>query len=344
MSQLLENCDDAAFASDYSSDSPVTVLTEDRRRADRGRAKSAGQSCGARGRTRRNSLRGRAERLLRTELGYIYHPCFDAPGAKQEILETLPQEGRTGRKPPEGADSYLAHLYEIPLLTREEEAHLFRKMNFLKFQADRLRRRIDPATARKKQLDSIEDLQRQALEVRNRIVESNLRLIFSLAKRYAAVGSAAFDEFMSEGHVTVLRAVEKFDFSRGVKFSTYATWSILNGFNALLKKEGTIQRRHIPDHVEGIAESLADHRVSLQEEKSLQELRQSVGDLLLNLNGRERRIIQARFGFDDHRAPTLRELGEEIGVSKERVRQLQERALRKLQTLAKRDTLGVSEC
>jgi RNA polymerase sigma factor (sigma-70 family) len=274
--------------------------------------------------------------LAQTELGYLYHECFVDRKAKREILEPPPNAfaKRPQAAPPRGADFYLAHLFEVPLLSKEEETYLFRKMNYLKFRADRLRRRLRPAKATEEQVAEIERLQREALDLRNRIAEANLRLIFSLAKRYATVGSPAFDEFISEGHLTLLRAIEKFDFSRGVKFSTYATWSILNGFNAMLKKEGAVQRHQVSDQSEGVAESLADHRVTVEQEKSLERVRQTVGDLLLNLNVRERKIISARFGFDAERPPTLRELGEEMGVSKERIRQLQERALQKLQSLA----------
>jgi RNA polymerase primary sigma factor len=212
-------------------------------------------------------------------------------------------------------------------------------MNYLKFRADRLRRRLNPKTATLRQLADIERLQREALATRNGLVEANLRLVFSLAKRYATVGTAAFDDFISDGHMTLMRAIEKFDFARGVKFSTYATWSVINGFNALLKKESSVQRRHVSDQMEGVAESLTDHRVSKTMERSLEELQQSVGALLENLNARERRIIEARFGFGIDPPPTLKKVGERIGVSKERVRQLQERAVQKLRELAEEQHL-----
>jgi RNA polymerase sigma factor (sigma-70 family) len=234
---------------------------------------------------------------------------------------------------PRDADFYLAHLFEVPLLTRDEEVFLFRKMNYLKFCADRLRRRLRPAKATEAQVVAIERLQAEALEIRNRIAEANLRLVFSIAKRYAAVGTTAFDEFISEGHLLILRALEKFDFSRGVKFSTYTSWCILNGFHAMLKKEGAIQRRHVGDQ-EGVAELCADYRLSLEQEQSLALARRTVGELLLCLSVRERKIIAARFGLDTDDPPTLRELGEEMGVSKERVRQLQVRALEKLRSVA----------
>ena len=278
----------------------------------------------------------RAERLLRTEIGYLYHHSFDYVNAEKKILRPPavdPAISRT-RRAPSGADSYLSRLYEVPLLSQEEETHLFRKMNYLKFRADRLRQKLNPRTATVSQLDKIERLQAEAQEARNQIIEANLRLVFSLAKRYASVGSAAFDEFMGEGHVTLMRAVEKFDFSRGVKFSTYATWAVVNGCNALLKKQNPANRQTYWQSVDGVEDSIADYRTTAGEERSVQELRHAVGQLLLGLNSRERAIIEARFGFDLNQSPTLKELGEGLGISKERVRQLQQRALAKLRELA----------
>jgi len=247
------------------------------------------------------------------------------------------------RRAPTGADFYLARLYEVPLLSQEEETYLFRKMNYLKFRADRLRQKLSPLRATSDQVEKIERLQADAQEVRNQIIEANLRLVFSIVKRYASVGSAAFDEFMGEGHVTLMRAVEKFDFSRGVKFSTYATWAIVNGCNALLKKQSAQQRQQLSHSAEGIEDAVPDHRVTAVEEQAVQDLRQVVGELLLGLNSRERAIIEARFGFEVHQSPTLKELGDDLGISKERVRQLQQRALQKLRELAETQKLELPD-
>jgi RNA polymerase primary sigma factor len=279
--------------------------------------------------------RERAERIAQTELAYVYHASFDERGANRRILHEPPASEEGERARPRGrVDSYMARLLEVPLLTQPEEKFLFRKMNYLKHLAERLRRQLKPARATDEQLDRIEDLQRAALAVRNRIIEANLRLVFSIAKRYAMIGSSAFDDFVSEGHLTIVRAIDKFDFSRDVRFSTYATWSLLNGCNALAKKEGKLVRRQAPDEVDSLAESELDHRTSYEQELSLDRVRKTMGRLLLDLDARERTIISARFGFRGGRAPTLRQLGQELGVSKERVRQLQERALQKLRGLA----------
>jgi RNA polymerase sigma factor (sigma-70 family) len=345
MTRIYQGYQKKDLRTDCIHESNVLVLSDEDVGGDKHGKRGGGGRRGSSGKSRstRKSRRERAQRLLDAELDYIHHSSFEEANADREILQQ-PEDRprRNSRKPPQNADFYLAHLYEVPLLSREDEGFLFRKMNYLKFCADRLRKSLDPERATVRQLNKIEQLQRAALDVRNEIVEANLRLVFSLAKRYATAGTPAFDEFISEGHLTVMRAVEKFDFSRGVKFSTYATWSVLNGFNAMLKKQGNAQKRIVSDQSEGIADSLADHRVSLSEERSLLELRRSVGELLENLNGRERKIIEARFGFDADKPPTLRELGETMGVSKERVRQLQERAIHKLQSVADEEAIDFS--
>lgn len=319
--------------------SPPPVLT--RKGAKPDPAAPLGQNGSAESRL---ALRRRAECLLRTEIGYLYHATFDEPRAEKKILRPVAAaRGMRTRRAPTGADFYLARLYEVPLLSQEEETYLFRKMNYLKFRADRLRRKLNPLTATSDQVEKIERLQADAQQVRNQIIEANLRLVFSIAKRYASVGSAAFDEFIGEGHVTLMRAVEKFDFSRGVKFSTYATWAIVNGCNALLKKQSALQRQQVCHSAEGIEDAVPDHRVTAGEEQAVQDLRQVVGELLLGLNSRERAIIEARFGFEVHQSPTLKELGDDLGISKERVRQLQQRALQKLRELAEVQNLELPD-
>ena len=130
----------------------------------------------------------RARRILGVKLEYMPHPSFEEPEARATILGPMPvpADGKAPRrtKPPKGLPPYLADLYENPLLSREQEMHLFRKMNYLKFLANRLRERVEPARARTAVLDEIERLQEEALAVKNQIIRANLRLVVSIAKRH----------------------------------------------------------------------------------------------------------------------------------------------------------------
>ena len=130
----------------------------------------------------------RARRLLEVKLEAMSHPSFDDPAQHAEIVGPWPEpaDGRAPRrtKAPKGLPPYLSSLYEVPLLSREQEAHLFRKMNFLKHQANKLRDAIDPTRVKTAELDRIEALQEESLAVKNQIIRANLRLVVSIAKRH----------------------------------------------------------------------------------------------------------------------------------------------------------------
>src|SRR5437588_1760753 len=129
----------------------------------------------------------RAERLLAQPLEYIHSPVFDDLSAETAILGRMPNldEYETQRQQmriPKDAPPELASLYQMPLLSKAQEQHLFRKMNFLKHQANRLRAGLDPTRARIQDLDKIEELQNQAAAIRDQLVSSNMRLVVSIAK------------------------------------------------------------------------------------------------------------------------------------------------------------------
>jgi len=132
----------------------------------------------------------RARRLLDQPLEYIYHPSFDDPTLEVEILAPMPaadeyEMQRRSMKVPKDAPPELAPLYEVPLLNKEQEQHLFRQMNFLKHRAALLRKDLDPAHARIQDLQQIEELQQQATAVKDRLINCNMRLVVSIAKRHA---------------------------------------------------------------------------------------------------------------------------------------------------------------
>jgi RNA polymerase primary sigma factor len=173
----------------------------------------------------------RARRILELPLEYMYHPSFDKPGVDKEFLGPTPVPETPTRKMrgPSGLPPYLSALYEVPLLTREQEYHLFRKFNYLKHKAARLREGLDPAHARTSVMNEIEQLYEEAVKVKNEIVQANLRLVVSIAKRHVSA-SEDFFSLVSDGNMSLIRAAEKFDFSRGNKFSTYASWAIMKNY------------------------------------------------------------------------------------------------------------------
>ncbi len=286
----------------------------------------------------------RALRLLETKLEYMAHPSFDDPALRGEILAEMPEplDGKPARrtKAPKGLPPYLASLYEVPLLAREQEMHLFRKMNYLKFLADRLRRSIDPAKARTADLDEIERFGDEALAVKNQIISANLRLVVSIAKRHVGPSNDFF-HLVSDGNMSLIRAVEKFDYSRGNKFSTYASWAIMKNFARTIPEENFRRDRFVTGHEE-MFEAAADNRSDEHEYESAQKrMQDAVKGMLGRLDERERRIIVSRYGISGASEQTLEQLGKELGITKERVRQIESRAQDKLRKIAGEEKLDL---
>ncbi len=279
----------------------------------------------------------RAKKILGTKLEFMPHDDFSNAAKAPEMLGPMPEppDGKTPRKskPPKGLPPYLASLYEVPLLTREQEMHLFRKMNFLKHQANQRREKIDPTRAKTNELDEIEQLQEDALAVKNQIIRSNLRLVVSIAKRHVGPSNNFF-ELVSDGNMSLIRAVEKFDYARGNKFSTYASWAIMKNFARTIPEENYRRDRFVTGHEE-MFEAAADNRIDEHEYESAQKRNQeAVRGMLNHLDDRERKIMISRFGLDGTSEKTLEQLGRELGITKERVRQIESRAQDKLRKIA----------
>jgi RNA polymerase sigma factor (sigma-70 family) len=281
----------------------------------------------------------RARRLLDQPLDYILHPSFDDPSKEAEILAPMPgAEDYEARKRdlrvPKDVPPELAPLYDVPLLNKEQEQHLFRKMNFLKHKAHKLRERLDPAHARIQDLKRIEDLQDEAARAKEHLISCNMRLVVNIAKRHSGQTDNFF-ELVSDGNMSLIRAVEKFDFSRGNKFSTYASWAIMKNFARSIPEERHRRERYLTGHEE-LFEAAADNRSDEHEILAAAEQKvQQVNRLLEYLDPRERQIIRMRAGLDDHgRGMTLEEIGQEMGITKERVRQLNVRIMKKLRDIA----------
>ncbi|TWU07880.1 sigma-70 family RNA polymerase sigma factor [Stieleria varia] len=286
----------------------------------------------------------RRDRIMELPLDYIYNEDFETAVRESEYLGPEPEPATAPRKVrvPSGLPSYLASLYDVPLLTREQEYHLFRQFNYLKHKASRLRETLDGINGAKSAvMDEIEKLYEDAVRVKNRIVQSNLRLVVSIAKRHVA-STDDFFALISDGNMSLIRAVEKFDYSRGNKFSTYASWAIMKNFARTIPSEFK-HRDRFRTTTEELFLSRQDERQDPYAEETVQRSRQRELSKILNrLDEREQMIISARFGLQRGSEPlTLKQVGEEMGVTKERVRQLEARALAKLRSAADEANIDV---
>ncbi len=290
----------------------------------------------------------RARKIMEFSLDFIGNDEFAkihrSPAREQGVLGPMPESNQPAKKPrlPSGLPPYLASLYEVPLLAREQEEHLFRKMNYLKYRASQLREQLDPARPRRAPMDKIEAMNDQVVTTKNQIVRANLRLVVSIAKRH--VGTAeSFFELVSDGNMSLMRAVEKFDYSRGNKFSTYATWAIMKNFARTIPGEHRYRDRFRTSTSEMFATTEDDRsdRVGLE----LAQLRHEavVQRILGRLDEREQEIIVRRFGLRRGEEPlTLKQVGVEMGVTKERIRQIETRALSKLKQAADEEKIELS--
>ena len=269
---------------------------------------------------------------------------------------------------------YLREIGRVPLLSAEEEVRLAQRME--RGKVERLK-----AMPNRRYVDDGEEAQR-------RLTEANLRLVVSVAKKYIGRGMSLLD-LIQEGNIGLIRAVEKFDYTKGYKFSTYATWWIRQAITRAIADQARtiripvhmvetinrlirISRRLLQDlgrepKSEEIAEQMeisaekvreiikvSQEPVSLEtpigeeddshlgdfiedhtalapaDAASHQLLKEQVEDVLDSLTERERKVLQLRFGLDDGRSRTLEEVGKEFHVTRERIRQIEAKALRKL--------------
>jgi RNA polymerase sigma factor (sigma-70 family) len=285
----------------------------------------------------------RAELLFEQPIDFMDSPEFHKSDADRVILGPPPEVDKKASrvKPPPGLPPYLASLYSIPLLTREEEGYYFRKMNFLKFKAAKLRSRIDRSRPRARDLDTLEELLAKAVEVKNFLIRSNLRLVVSIAKRHMTPATNFF-EMVSDGNMSLIRAIEKFDYTKGNKFSTYATWAIMKNYARSIPAEYTLLDRFRTGNDEVFHASPDDRGSQYEEELVNSRQHQVIMSILEQLDERERAIITHRYGLEQGSEPlTLEEVGTKFGVTKERIRQLESRALQKLRKIAHEERLDV---
>ncbi|MGD0898002.1 MAG: sigma-70 family RNA polymerase sigma factor [Thermoguttaceae bacterium] len=278
----------------------------------------------------------RAQRILELPLDYIPNEEFARamrmPKREKRILAEMPAADEPAKKArlPAGLPPYLASLYEVPLLGRAQEAHLFRRMNYLKYKASRLSRKLDPAAPKASLMDQVERLYEDAVTTKNQIVRANLRLVVSIAKRH--VGPAEnFFELVSDGNMSLMRAVEKFDFARGYKFSTYASWAIMKNFARTIPDAHRYRDRFRTSQSEMFSTTQDGRSDQVEQESSQLQREAQVEKILGRLDDREQKIIIRRFGLQRGQEPlTLKQVGAELGVTKERIRQIEARALSKL--------------
>jgi RNA polymerase primary sigma factor len=276
--------------------------------------------------------RVRAEELTERRIKFIDSPEFQAPDADRRILgpqpagalraPAIPDDGRICK----GLPTYVARLRSVPLLSPELERFLFRKMNYLKYKAQLLVEKLDHANATPAAREAIDGLLERAARVKDEILEANLRLVVSIAKRRRRAGQD-LSELISDGNLALMRAADNFDYQRGFKFSTYATWAIINSY----ARSTRTPRLRLQTNREKLGEVVDRHTDEEPSGDQLGLVRGAVDRMLAQLNPRDRAILSQRYGLGELSEPqSLAEIGRRLSLSKERIRQLQVRAMLRL--------------
>lgn len=229
---------------------------------------------------------------------------------------------------------YLNEIGMVPLLTAEEERELAQVIE----AGAEARERMERGERTREVRRAIA----AAEAAKDRFIRANLRLVVSVARRYPLPPGMELLDLVQEGNLGLIRAVEKFDYSRGNKFSTYASWAIMKNFARTIPNEFK-HRDRFRTTAEELFLARQDERTDPYAEENAHQRRQrELGRILNRLDEREQKIIVARFGLGRGNEPaTLKEVGEELGVTKERIRQLEARALTKLREAADESKIDI---
>ena len=305
------------------------------------------------GSLRQLSLRDEAtlRQILKEKYDYVHDELFDAKNAEKQLFIDSDQIRRPDvswyRPVMENiSDTLRTNNVGTVLLTAAEERTLFRQFNYCRFQVIKLRDKVgdDPITS--KQALLILSWHRRAEHYREQIVQTNLALVLAMAKR-TRMTDVDFADLVSEGNMALLRAVNKFDVSRGFKFSTYACRAILKGFSRMGVSQSKYRQLFPTDFDPKLEKSdYMELKRAGHEGDCVDEVRDIMNRNRAELSDIEQSVIEHRFALHHSlrsaqgKPLTLEQVGRIIGVTKERVRQIQNKALDKIRQTLESDFLS----
>jgi RNA polymerase primary sigma factor len=275
-------------------------------------------------------------------IGHVPHESFELTsterilfGAEANEIDVpqwthfpeIPEDSPTSRK-------------DRKALSKDEEAHLFMRFNYARYRLGELTRKQVKRYSSRRSEEMVKWYQR-ARETQASIVDANMALVMAMARR-TRIPHVSFPELVSEGNMALLRAIEKFDISRGFKFSTYACRAILKGFNRMATKTGRYAQRFPMEFDPDLERSDYDVlKHQIQQDNAIDDLKEILATNRAELTDVERTVVIQRFALKtDSKKQTLNEVGLQVGLTTERVRQIQKKALAKLRTTLNKEYLA----
>jgi len=262
----------------------------------------------------------------------VDNPAFDEPNAERRFFS---DDAATVEVPawvqfPQVPDEDQSAPAARSSLSASGERQLFLQYNYARRRLAELLR-ADAARPSGRRARSMVRWYSRVLTWRARLVRANLALVVAMARRIRIPG-VEFPELISEGNMALLRAVEKFDVSRGFKFSTYACRAILKAFHRMATKTGKYRQRFPTEYEPSMDKSDWDERKhEIQLGDSVEALREILSGNRANLSELERTVVMERYSIGSGGpGKTLAEVGKTVGLTNERVRQIQKTALGKI--------------
>ncbi|MBN1796134.1 MAG: sigma-70 family RNA polymerase sigma factor [Sedimentisphaerales bacterium] len=283
--------------------------------------------------------RKKAKSLLNREIEYIHSDEFEKPDAETEILNMPLSRMKTGEIKERKIDlqggsitKYLQSLKNITRLTRQKETELFRKYNFLKYLAASSQEQLHKNKSSAKNIRTIEKCLTQAEAIKNNIIELNQHLVVSIASKHKT-HKVPLQDLISEGNFLLMRAVEGFDYTRGFRFTTYASWVIAKNFARTIPAKTKLSGKTTAGLLEDVQR---DFRLEEAIDfGAIERARHSLVQVIKEeLDEREQYVILHHYGLTGSaiikKTKTLQQIGNELELTGERVRQIELQALQKL--------------
>jgi RNA polymerase sigma factor (sigma-70 family) len=301
---------------------------------------------------KKQTMKMKAECFLSLKIRFFYHESFDKREFLKHIIADMPDyEKFIAKKQKMSMDHTknkisieLLPCYDSPLLSKEQEAHLFRKMNFYKYKAQSLINTIDLNKLNSKKLKTIQMYLELARENRDMIAKCNFRLAIHLIKKYVFLfRGIESDDVLADAYRDIVKCVDYFNWTLGNRFSTYTIWTMRKNFYGKIKEsQESLEKTYHFDRssLELIARDESGYETEKRHFENQQVVRSLIdimyNDTAINEKARIRlvKIVELYFGVNGQQKKGLTEIGKELGVSKERIRQLRDRAIQFMQRKA----------